>query len=683
MAQRNYLINTTTIATAASGTTITSGNTQSATFEVGRTMVRSSVPAGSFSATSQTWSLHYLVSQVSTGEYAMRLKLQRRNSSGVMQTESGYTSTRTATGTYDDNLTWTSGTWAANDQLAVVWEHERTSGSGNKTGTIDANGASYVDAPVDTTPLTQDITGESINNLADAHLKVLGQPLSFADSINNLADTHTEVVGLRIALSDDTNLFTDYFVYGKRPRWQASVLKTVDAANVLSLTLSDSANNLADNYLQLSDGRLSLGDTLPALTETLWFSSKPRWQDSLSQQVASPFLTLTFAESINNLTDDYSQIEGQLKSFSDSANSLSDAHSLSEGQLVLCSDSVNAWADSLGQIEDELLSFSESITIADSYSQIEGQQKAFSEDANNFSDSVSKIEGQLVSFFDSVNSLSDTTTVGVEHRIITAESAANLADALTMIEGARVSLSESVNNLADDVSFEVVSNDQPISASDDLNSWADSSSRILEHRLALAESINNLADSLARVEEAQLSLTDAFPSLADSLSSLVSCVVGLSDSFAQSESYTQILEHRLTISDNASNLADSFNKVGDGLLSAADAMVQFDACSLYEEHLVPCSDAISLVDSVSAFEAGFLPLNDSLSFDDDVQVTLGATGGQILSDSFTLIEAFQITLELPMTMSDDLNNWADGTAMYLPCAVTSVRVPADSRRVIV
>lgn len=150
MAQRNYLISTTALSLAASGTTIGSGNVSASGFVVARTMVRTGLTAAELDSTSRTWSIHYVVSAMAT-PYNMRFKLQRRNSSGVMQSESSYGTTRSATGTYDDNITWASGAWNANDQLALVWEHERPSGSGNKSGTIDANGASYVDGP---TPVT-------------------------------------------------------------------------------------------------------------------------------------------------------------------------------------------------------------------------------------------------------------------------------------------------------------------------------------------------------------------------------------------------------------------------------------------------------------------------------------------------------------------------------------------------
>lgn len=149
MAQRNYLVSTTALSLTASGTTIVSGNTQSATFVVARTLVRTGVGAGELLSGTQTWAVHYVVSAMTT-PYEMRLKVQRLNSGGTMQAESGYGTTRSATGTFDDNLSADLGTWVANDQLALVWEHRRPSGSGNKNATIDANGASYIDAPTAT-----------------------------------------------------------------------------------------------------------------------------------------------------------------------------------------------------------------------------------------------------------------------------------------------------------------------------------------------------------------------------------------------------------------------------------------------------------------------------------------------------------------------------------------------------
>lgn len=150
MAQRNYLISTTALSLTASGTTIGSGNVSASGFVVARTLVRSGLSANELDGTSKTWTIHYVVSAMAT-PYNMRLKLQRRNSSGTMQSESSYGATRSATGTYDDSITWASGAWNANDQLALVWEHERPSGTGNKSGTIDANGSSYIDAPVPAT----------------------------------------------------------------------------------------------------------------------------------------------------------------------------------------------------------------------------------------------------------------------------------------------------------------------------------------------------------------------------------------------------------------------------------------------------------------------------------------------------------------------------------------------------
>lgn len=141
-----YLTSTTALSTTASGTTITSPSTQSATFAVAATMVRSALAAGEFSDLTKNWVINYTVSAMTT-PYEMRLKLQRRNSAGTMQTESSYGQTVSATGTYTDTISWAPGTWSANDQLALVWEHRRPSGAGNKSATITAGGASYISAP--------------------------------------------------------------------------------------------------------------------------------------------------------------------------------------------------------------------------------------------------------------------------------------------------------------------------------------------------------------------------------------------------------------------------------------------------------------------------------------------------------------------------------------------------------
>jgi hypothetical protein len=149
MAQTDYAVSTTALSLTPSGTTITCANTNGASYAVSRTMVRTGLTAAELDATSQTWSLHYVVS-ATTGLCASRFRLQRRASDGVtIQSSSPYFTAHEpmATGTYDENVTWASGAWALNDQLVLSWETFRTSGTGNKTITIDANGSSYVLAP--------------------------------------------------------------------------------------------------------------------------------------------------------------------------------------------------------------------------------------------------------------------------------------------------------------------------------------------------------------------------------------------------------------------------------------------------------------------------------------------------------------------------------------------------------
>jgi hypothetical protein len=147
MAQRNYLVSTTALSLTPSGTTIGSGNVATSTDTLALTLVRTGLSAGELQSGTQTWAIHYVVSAMTT-PYSMHLRLVRRNSSGVAQSTSSFGTSRTATGTYDDNISWDSGAWNANDQLALEWWHSRPSGTGNKNGTITVNGSSYIDAPV-------------------------------------------------------------------------------------------------------------------------------------------------------------------------------------------------------------------------------------------------------------------------------------------------------------------------------------------------------------------------------------------------------------------------------------------------------------------------------------------------------------------------------------------------------
>lgn len=191
MTQRNYLINTTTISQTASGTTIGSGNTQSSSFVTALTLVRTSIGAGEFLSGSQTWAIHYVVSAMAT-PYEMRLSLQRRNSSGTPQVTIGPGTTRSATGTYDDSIVGDLGTWAANDQLALVWEHRRPSGTGNKSGTVDANGSSYIDAPANAN-VSVALTGVSSTLSAGSLGATHDQPLTGV-STTGAAGTVTPII---------------------------------------------------------------------------------------------------------------------------------------------------------------------------------------------------------------------------------------------------------------------------------------------------------------------------------------------------------------------------------------------------------------------------------------------------------------------------------------------------------
>lgn len=324
MAQRNFLINTTTISTTASGTTIASGNTQSATFVVALTLVRSGISAAEFASGSQTWAVHYVVSAMTT-PYEMRLKVQRRNSGGTMQAESGYTTVRTATGTYDDNLTADLGVWAANDQLALVWEHRRPSGTGNKNATIDANGSSFIDAPTPPLDLPKTVS-DDVNNLADA--KGLGYGNLHTDSVNNLADTISLVLGHALPLSDSVDNLADgeVRVVGGIITAQDSLQALADTlAQLLSyqLALADSeAANWADSHNLLLSQFLALADSnLPADAAVWNLEQREDFTDSFTLSDAAEVildLPVSLTDSLPSFDDSLAIGHGLL--FADSIN---------------------------------------------------------------------------------------------------------------------------------------------------------------------------------------------------------------------------------------------------------------------------------------------------------------------------------------------------------------------------
>lgn len=160
MSQVNYAISTTELSLSASGTTIGSGNTQSASFVVAQRMVRSGITAGEFASGSQTWTITYSITAMTT-PYEMYFVLERTDSAGTVQSTSSASTTRSTTGEWTENITWDSGSWNANDKIRLVWYHRRPSGSGNKNGTIAANGATYITAPTPATTTTTTSTSTS------------------------------------------------------------------------------------------------------------------------------------------------------------------------------------------------------------------------------------------------------------------------------------------------------------------------------------------------------------------------------------------------------------------------------------------------------------------------------------------------------------------------------------------
>jgi hypothetical protein len=83
-----------------------------------------------------------------TGTLGMRWRIQRVNSSNVVQASSSYSSIFSATGTHTDTLTLST-TWTTDDRLRLSFEIARTGGHGTVDADVDVNNTnSYVDIDI-------------------------------------------------------------------------------------------------------------------------------------------------------------------------------------------------------------------------------------------------------------------------------------------------------------------------------------------------------------------------------------------------------------------------------------------------------------------------------------------------------------------------------------------------------
>lgn len=565
MAQRNYLINTTTIATAASGTTIGSGNTQDAAFVVARTLVRTGIGAGEFSSGTQTWSVHYVVSAMTT-PYNMRLKVQRRNSSGVMQAESGYGATRSTTGTYDDNLSADLGTWAANDQLALVWEHFRPSGSGNKNATIDANGASYIDAPTTAaTPLTQSAS-DDLNNWADAAATVLGQREQVSDSLNNWLD---EIGGDLIHI------------------WQDSV-NTALVSAALTLQVSDVMTTLTDGTgtVEIIGYDLIIGDDLSL------------WADGSNQHIS---VGLVVSDALPAFSD---SVEAQISirlTVSDDANNFGDSVSLRANGFLTLSDDGNNWLDAIAQVGSGLL------PVSDTHPTL--------------TDAIASQLSIGLTVFDDANNLSDSFTQRDDGLLTPSDDANNFLDAYSQIADGRVSVDDSFE-LSDSVATELdsITSNLQLNISDNANNLLDAVSLLANGDLTLSDDADNLTDSLTWIGDGLVSLNDTF-SLSDDVELLSDGQLTLSDDAnALSDSAGFTADGLVSLSD-AFELSDSLSFSADGFHVASDSLAQSDSLSL--GYGVGVSDSLTLTDGIGLLEDLQLGLSDDLNNWQEIFLTSG------------------------------------------------------------
>jgi type II secretory pathway pseudopilin PulG len=149
--RRYYLTSTPALSTTAGANTLASGNTTTScatsitwcTAKTFTTTVNTDPKTGS-----NSWPFQVSIAVAdAASDYEYRFSLARQNSSGTTLSQSGYSTTFTGTGTKSYTFTWDPGTWATGDKLAVIWEHHKIGGSGNKASTMNTTSSSYVDMP--------------------------------------------------------------------------------------------------------------------------------------------------------------------------------------------------------------------------------------------------------------------------------------------------------------------------------------------------------------------------------------------------------------------------------------------------------------------------------------------------------------------------------------------------------
>lgn len=130
--------------TQGTETTLGSGNTQSATFVLGKRFQKTVDDA--INGTSFPISVDMASVSASTMEW--QAKVQRVDSSNVVQAESDVLGPFNTAGIKTGTLTLST-TWGTGDRLAIAVELRKVSGGGNRSFTLNVNDAdSFVDAPL-------------------------------------------------------------------------------------------------------------------------------------------------------------------------------------------------------------------------------------------------------------------------------------------------------------------------------------------------------------------------------------------------------------------------------------------------------------------------------------------------------------------------------------------------------
>lgn len=418
-----------------------------------------------------------------------------------------------------------------------------------------------------------------------------------------------------------------------------SVPRPTVVSQLKFLTLSDNANNLADNFAHdfavEVDIPLDLNDALNGFADSLAFAT------GVSADVADVFLFL----------DDFTIERGDRLGVSDSV-SLSDALAVGKGvaldDSIVLSDATDLNLQYLSELAD-VFSLSDELLVGyglateDQFILADFLEVGISQpisDSMALSDSLSLTLGFPMALADT-GSQSDSIALGYglapSDQIVLADSLATFGQIFLTIQDSIDTWDEFLHVIPQGV-------DYAIERSDDFT-LTDSISLFSAGFKSFSESLSQ-TDAYAQRGDGLLAFSDQL-TFADSIAKVIDCRIVIADDAANLNDAIALRGNGLiSVAESINNLADSYAQRGNGLLTFSEQLIQTDGFSTVEGERKTLSDS-SIQPSDGTAIAGSIwditVTGEQLSQSDALSLNLDSAIRQIVvNDSFTLTDSVDV-----------------------------------------